>query len=72
LSNICVINIYEEEESMVTKIYRQFLFSFRAFGGGDEKYLTGLDYLENILMEQHEYSTIKKSSLVKKLTFIIV
>jgi len=49
LSNISVNNIYDEEESLLTKTYREFLYSFRAFGGGEEKHLTGLDYLVNIL-----------------------
>jgi len=42
-------NIYGEEESSVTKIFRQFLYPFKQFSSGDQKHLTGLDYLENIL-----------------------
>ncbi len=49
LADMIFTNIYHEEESRVTKIFRQALYPFKAFGSGDEKHLTGLDYLESIL-----------------------
>lgn len=49
LATISVSNIYDDEQSKLTQTYRQLLFPFRAFGGGEEKHLTRLDILENIL-----------------------
>jgi hypothetical protein len=49
LSDLDFVNIYGSEESLITKLFRQNLFPFRAFGSTDSKHLTGLDYLENVL-----------------------
>jgi hypothetical protein len=49
LSKLRSTDIYGVEKSAVTDLYRQFLFSFRSLGGKDEKHLTGIDFLENIL-----------------------
>src|SRR5690606_7735459 len=46
LADLVYMDIYGDEESKITKIFRQALYPFRAFGSGDEKHLTGLDYLE--------------------------
>lgn len=42
-------DINDQEESKLTRAYKELLYPFRAFGGGEEKYLSRLDILENIL-----------------------
>lgn len=53
-------NVYGDEESYITVLFRQFLYPFKAFGGRDKKYLTGLNYLENILRSTTLILTNKK------------
>jgi hypothetical protein len=49
LSTLSGMDMNGSENCIITAAYRQILFPFRAFGGGEEKYLTRLDILENIL-----------------------
>ncbi|MCE3227937.1 MAG: hypothetical protein K0S32_2488 [Bacteroidetes bacterium] len=42
-------DIYGVEKCIIVEEYRKILYPFRAFGGGEEKYLARLDILENIL-----------------------
>ena len=49
LADLTFIDIYGQEESKVTKVFRQALYPFKAFAAVDEAHLTGLDYLEKIL-----------------------
>lgn len=49
LADLVYSDSFTDSESRITKIFKQKLYPFRAFGTGDEAHLTGLDYLEKIL-----------------------
>lgn len=49
LYGLTTVNLDLKDESIFLNTLKNFLFPFRAFGSGDEKILTGLDYLVSIL-----------------------
>lgn len=56
-ADVAYVDISGIEESKITKTFRQALYPFRAFATGDERHLTGLAYLENILQSTNRILT---------------